>query len=117
MATLTDAFPDEGMADEGRFFVFAEADDEACPNAALPADSEVSLEAPAPGLFQGADLNYPVVLHMTNDTNCRYRSRRHRGLHQPVVTMIWKNIPRSATTTRRLTTKWYPTPAATPPAW
>lgn len=69
VVTLADAFPTDGLKAEGRFFVFTEEDDESTQSAALTADSENLLETPAPGVFQGADLNYPVMLHVTNDTN------------------------------------------------
>jgi hypothetical protein len=67
--TIEDAFPADGLKLTGRFFLFAATDDELNQKASLEASKETILTQPAPGRFVGRDFCFPVILHMTNDTN------------------------------------------------
>jgi hypothetical protein len=67
--TMTDAFPADGLKLTGRFFLFAPVDDALNQIVSLEASKETVLTQDAPGRFVGRDFCFPVILHMTNDTN------------------------------------------------
>jgi len=67
--TLEDAFPADGLKVDGRFFLFAPVDDDLNQIVSLEASKETVLSEPAPGRFAAGDYCYPLILHMTNDTN------------------------------------------------
>ena len=67
--TLEDAFPADGLKVNGRFFLFSPVSDELNQIAVLEASKETVLTQPAPGRFAARDFCFPLILHMTNDTN------------------------------------------------
>ncbi len=67
--TMADAFPADGLKVTGRFFLFAPVDDELNQIVSLEASKETVLSEPAPGRFVAEDFCYPLILHMTNDTD------------------------------------------------
>jgi len=67
--TLAANLPAEGAAKDARFAIFnlpAEDGNEVLP---LAANELANLQAPCPGLFVAEDFGFPVVLHLTNETN------------------------------------------------
>lgn len=67
--TLEDAFPADGLKVTGRFFLFSPVVDELNQIVSLEASKETVLSEPAPGRFAAGDFCYPLILHMTNDTD------------------------------------------------
>ena len=66
---LTENLPADGVEKDARFAIFnlpSEDGNEAIP---LAADELANLQAPCPGLFVAEDFGFPVILHLTNDTN------------------------------------------------
>ena len=67
--TLADNLPAEGVAKDARFAIFnlpSEDGNEAIP---LSANELANLQAPCPGLFVAEDFGFPVILHLTNETD------------------------------------------------
>ncbi|HAK46098.1 MAG TPA: hypothetical protein DCO79_09320 [Spirochaeta sp.] len=66
--TLTDAPPADTKL-TGTAFIFCDTDSELAQTAALAANTENEIEAPAPGRFIARDFCFPLIIHITNTTN------------------------------------------------
>jgi hypothetical protein len=66
--TLTDAPPADTKL-TGTAFIFCDTDSELAQSAALAANTDYELEAPAPGRFIARDFCFPMIIHITNTTN------------------------------------------------
>ena len=67
--TLSANLPAGGVAKNARFAIFNLPAEDG--NMVIPLDGNgtTKLEAPCPGLFVARDFGFPVILHLTNETN------------------------------------------------
>jgi len=67
--TLAANLPAVGVGKDARFAIFSLPVEDGNMVIPLEANGITKLEAPCPGLFVGRDFGFPVVLHLTNDTD------------------------------------------------
>ena len=67
--TLAANLPEEGAAKDARFAIFNLPSEDGNGVIPLSANELANLQAPCPGLFVAEDFGYPMILHLTNETD------------------------------------------------